>query len=117
MIKIFAITFITLCAVTPDTALAGPIAALLGGGGIGSLLGKFVVNALVSAVVSSVFGRKKGKGFQREEQGVLVNKNSSNDPLPVFYGRVRAGGVRVYMQTNMMNEKRSLIKWVLRVPI
>ena len=97
MVKVFLVTFIALCAITPSMAIAGPAAGAV----IGSLIKKFIINAIVSAVVGAVFGKKGGnRGSTAAEQGLLVNKNSNNDPVPVVYGRTRVGGTRVYMETS-----------------
>ena len=98
MVKTFLVTFIALCAITPSMAIAGPAAGAI----LGSLLKKFIINAIVSAVVGSVFGGKKGRGGagSSRDQGLIVNKNSNNDPVPVIYGRTRVGGTRVYMETS-----------------
>lgn len=96
-IKVFFITFAVLTAFTVSPVFADPVSGAV----IGSLIKKFIINAIVSAVIGAMFNKKGGnRGSTQAEQGLLVNKNSSNDPIPVVYGRTRTGGTRVYMETS-----------------
>ena len=90
---IFTFTFLATFA---GQALAGPFAAA-----IGSWLVNAVISMAISAVISSVFGGKKSsaRGGQ-DAQGMMVNKQGSNDPIPVIYGRMRVGGTRAYIETS-----------------
>jgi hypothetical protein len=62
---------------------------------------KILVSFVVSAVVNQIFGgnaRKKANAAR--PRTVMVNKNSSNDPIPIVYGRRRVGGTRVFVGTS-----------------
>ena len=85
---------------TPATAHAGPAIPALAAFAA-SPIGSMILNMLISTVVSNIFGGGKQKGMQANarERAVMVNKNSSNEPLPVVYGRRRTGGTRVYVET------------------
>lgn len=65
--------------------------------------------AIVAAVISVVAGglayvqaakaAKDAKRAQESLSGVLVNKNSNIEPIPVIYGKRRVGGTRVFVST------------------
>ena len=62
---------------------------------------KILVSFVVSAFVNQIFGgnaRKKANAAR--PRTVMVNKNSSNDPIPIVYGRRRVGGTRVFVGTS-----------------
>lgn len=81
---------------TTVSAHADPVTA--------AIVGKFVLNALISmaisAVMSSVFGKDKQSSSQANAGGVLVNRQGSNDPVPVVYGATRVGGTRAVVETS-----------------
>ncbi len=82
-------------------AAAGWLGGLLGVstivGGIILVGGLFVVNKLTGG---ALFGGSKRGARQAQKQGVMVNKNSNNDPITLAYGRMRIGGTRVYVETS-----------------
>ena len=61
-----------------------------------------VIGAIVGAVVSSIFGggKKRQASQASRNRSLMVNKNSSNEPVPVVYGRRRIGGTRVFVGTS-----------------
>jgi hypothetical protein len=68
---------------------------------IGGFVKKMFISFVVSAFVNQIFGggaRKKANAAR--PRSVMVNKNSSNDPIPVVYGRRRVGGTRVFVGTS-----------------
>jgi len=68
-----------------------------------------MVWGIIALVVSAVVGglsykaakdaQKEAKRLQDEMSGVLVNKDSNIEPIPVIYGERRIGGTRVYVHT------------------
>lgn len=74
----------------------------LKGAVIGAFLKKMVINFIVSAIVNQVFGGNKRKQAMNagRPRSLMVNKNSSNEPIPVVYGRRRIGGTRVFVGTS-----------------
>ena len=90
--SVFIFTFLATFA---TAALAGPFLPM-----IGSWLVNAVISMAISAVISSVFGGKKTKATGQDAAGVMVNKQGSNDPVPVIYGRMRVGGTRAYIETS-----------------
>ena len=71
----------------------------LKGAVIGAFIKKMVINFIVSAIVNQVFGGNKRKQAMNagRPRSLMVNKNSSNEPIPVVYGRRRIGGTRVFV--------------------
>ena len=74
----------------------------LKGAVIGAFIKKLVINFIVSAIVNQVFGGNKRKQAMNagRPRSLMVNKNSSNEPIPVVYGRRRIGGTRVFVGTS-----------------
>jgi hypothetical protein len=65
-----------------------------------SVVGKIVIQLVVSAIASKIFGKKKGRGAgPRGPSEILVNKQGNNEPIPVVYGRQRTGGTRAIVAT------------------
>jgi len=66
------------------------------------IIKKMIINFVVSAIVNQVFGGNKRKNAMNASRArsLMVNKNSSNEPIPVLYGRRRAGGTRVFVGTS-----------------
>lgn len=67
-------------------------------------MGLFVFAAIFAAstAVSYVMSRqamKKAKKAAADMAGVLINKESNIEPIPVIYGERRVGGVRVFVST------------------
>lgn len=65
----------------------------------------WIVGALTAAVgVASYTAAKKAQKAARrpndEQRGVLVNKESNVEQIPVIYGERRVGGVRVFVSTD-----------------
>ncbi len=69
---------------------------------VGAFLQKMLINFVVSLVVNMVTNKLFGKkdAGAAAERGLLVNKQSNNDPIPVVYGRKRIGGVRAYVDSS-----------------
>lgn len=55
----------------------------------------------IQSLLGEVLGFLTGTDFddQDESAGVLVNKQSNIDPIPVIYGRRKVGGTRVFLST------------------
>lgn len=55
----------------------------------------------IQSILGEVLGFLTGTDFDQEDQsaGVLVNKQSNIDPIPVIYGRRKVGGTRVFIST------------------
>ena len=55
----------------------------------------------IQAIFGEVLGFLTGTDFDEQDQasGVLVNKQSNIDPIPVIYGRRKVGGTRVFIST------------------
>lgn len=70
---------------------------------IAPIFKKILIQFIVSAITSKIFGKKsakgRGAGAQSSSQ-IMVNKSSNNDPIPVVYGRQRLGGVRAFVGTS-----------------
>ena len=65
------------------------------------IIKKMIISFIVSAIVNQVFGgNARRKANAARPRSVMVNKNSSNDPIPVVYGRRRVGGTRVFVGTS-----------------
>ena len=63
----------------------------------------YAIIAVATAGASYVQARKAQKAAKKaadDMAGVLVNKESNIQPIPVIYGERRVGGVRVYMKTH-----------------
>ena len=60
--------------------------------------GAFVLNAVTGG---ALFGNKRGsRAGALQNQSIMVNKNSSNEYIPVVYGKTRIGGTRVFVETS-----------------
>jgi len=66
--------------------------------GIGLFIALFVATTAASYVMSQQ-AMKKAKKAADDMAGVLVNKESNIEPIPVIYGERRVGGVRVFVST------------------
>lgn len=55
----------------------------------------------IQSLFGEVLGFLTGTDFDEQDQasGVLVNKQSNIDPIPVIYGRRKVGGTRVFIST------------------
>lgn len=56
--------------------------------------------SFTASYVQAKKAQKRAKRLQDEMAGVLVNKESNIEAIPVVYGERRVGGVRVYMTTS-----------------
>ena len=65
---------------------------------IGLFIAIFAATTAVSYVLSQQ-AMKKAQKAADDMAGVLVNKESNIDPIPVIYGERRVGGVRVFVST------------------
>ena len=70
-------------------------------------MGIFTIIAIGAALlaggasyVQAKQAQKKAKKLANSMAGVLLNKESNIEPLPVIYGTRRVGGVRVFVETN-----------------
>ena len=43
--------------------------------------------------------KKRAKQAAEEMAGILLNKESNNEQIPIIYGKRRVGGTRVFMST------------------
>ena len=66
--------------------------------GIPLLVAIFVASTAISYVMSQR-AMKKAKKAADDMNGVLINKESNIEPIPVIYGERRVGGVRVFVST------------------
>lgn len=85
-------------------------AAALGLTGFGATAFGFLAQGLVGKLVggSSLFGGgKKGAGGGTDDQGLLVNKQSTRNQMYVIYGERKIGGHRVYVETTDANGAQS----------
>jgi len=64
-----------------------------------SIITKIAVQFIVSKVFAKKEAKRFGGGGANQNSGIVVNKNSSNDPIPVVYGRRRIGGTRAFVGT------------------
>lgn len=71
--------------------------------------------SVASGAVSYIQARKAQKAAKKandEQRGVLVNKESNIEQIPVIYGERRVGGVRVFVSTDgTYKEVSSVDKW------
>ena len=65
---------------------------------IGWIIGIAVASTAVSYVMTQQ-AMKKAKKAADDMAGVLINKESNIEPIPVIYGERRVGGVRVFVST------------------
>lgn len=96
----FLLTLLPLLLVA-QPALAGPVGAAIAAFAA-TPIGNIVISALVSMAVGAIFGsgKKKAASGAARVRSVMVNKNSSSEPIPVVYGRRRIGGTRVFVGTS-----------------
>ena len=66
--------------------------------GFWTLVAIFAASTAVSYVMSRQ-AMKKAKKAAEDMAGVLINKESNIEPIPVIYGERRVGGVRVFVST------------------
>ena len=64
----------------------------------------WLIVAIIAASTSISYvmtqkAQKKAKQAADEMAGVLINKESNVEPIPVIYGVRRVGGVRVFVST------------------
>jgi len=65
---------------------------------LGWIIGIAVASTAVSYVMTQQ-AMKKAKKAADDMAGVLINKESNIEPIPVIYGERRVGGVRVFVST------------------
>jgi len=68
---------------------------------------KLAVQFVVSKVMAKKQAKRGGAGGANQNSGIIANKSSSNDPIPVIYGRRRVGGTRAFISTTKGNEATS----------
>ncbi len=76
-------------------ALAGPMI----GAALASGFKSFLINMIVSAITNKIFGKKNNTAASAAASGLLVNKQSNNEHIPVVYGKRRIGGTRTFITT------------------
>lgn len=88
------------------TAAIGAVTTFFSSG-IGSQLLGAVIGGAMNMVQNKMLGASMGGiggtgGMTQmpEARGIMVNKNSNNEPIPVLYGDRRIGGTRVYVETS-----------------
>ena len=64
-----------------------------------SIITKIAVQFLVSKVFAKKEAKRFGPGGANQNSGIIANKSSSNDPIPVVYGRRRIGGTRAFVNS------------------
>lgn len=78
----------------------------------GILAAIFSVAAGAVSYISARKAQKAAKKPNDEQRGVLVNKESNIEQIPVIYGERRVGGVRVFVSTDgTYKEVASVDKW------
>ena len=66
---------------------------------LGWILGGLVAAVGVASYTAAKKAQKAAKRPNDEQRGVLVNKESNVEQIPVIYGTRRVGGVRVFVAT------------------
>jgi len=61
------------------------------------LIGGLIVVGAALLVGKMIKAKQAGAG--RQDPGMLVNKNSNNDPIPIVYGERRVGATRTFMRS------------------
>jgi hypothetical protein len=73
--------------------------------GVSTGVGFWVVSTVVAIGIQYAFAKLLGDGeTETIEQGILSNKISNNDPIPVIYGYRKVGGHRIYQTVNNGNQ-------------
>jgi len=89
-------------------AVALPILGGLGAGAAGffgislaaTSLTAILIGGLIVVGGALLVGKMmKAKQAARQDPGMLVNKNSNNDPIPIVYGERRVGATRTFMRS------------------
>ena len=91
-------------------AVALPILGGLGAGAAGffgislaaTSLTAILIGGLIvvgGALLVGKMIKAKQAGAGRQDPGMLVNKNSNNDPIPIVYGERRVGATRTFMRS------------------
>lgn len=96
----FFFTALSLLLFGAQAAHAGPIIAAISAISAIPVIGNLLISLAVNAITNKIFGKPKGGAGGGVDRGILVNKQSNNEPIPVVYGRRRLGGVRVFVETS-----------------
>tara|TARA_R110000764_G_scaffold2047_4_gene8977 strand:+ start:2070 stop:3482 length:1413 start_codon:yes stop_codon:yes gene_type:complete len=87
-------------------AIALPILGGLGAGAAGffgfTLAATSLMAILIGGLIivgAALLVGKMMKAKERADPGMLVNKNSNNDPIPLVYGERRVGATRTFIRT------------------
>ena len=65
----------------------------------GWVIGAIIAGSMAVSYVMTQQAMKKAKKAASDMAGVLLNKESNIEPIPVIYGERRVGGVRVFVST------------------
>lgn len=88
-------------------AVALPILGGIGAGAAGffgftlaaTSLTAILIGGLIVVGAALLVGKMMKQAKQRQDPGMLVNKNSNNDPIPIVYGERRVGATRTFMRS------------------
>ena len=67
---------------------------------IALIVGTVIASGTASYVAAKKAAKKAAKASEQQNTGILVNKESNIEQLPVIYGVRRVGGVRVFVSTD-----------------
>ena len=86
------------------TAAIGQVAQFafnqLTSGGLGSQLLGSVIGGGMNTMQQKMTAPTVAPTQMPEARGIMVNKNSNNESIPVLYGKRRVGGTRVYIESS-----------------
>lgn len=92
------------------STVAGAVVGFMVGGPIGAVIGAGLGYAsadVVNSIINPGFDVPNTPSAQAEQQnsGITVNKQGTNESIPVVYGRRRVGGIRLFVSTEGENNK------------
>ena len=82
----------------------------------GAAVGGYMLGATLETIINPPsFDMPNASGAQAESQnaGILINKQGTNNPIPVVYGQRKLGGTRVFAATNGTSNSNLYIALVL----
>ena len=80
--------------------LASAAFSQLTSGGLGSQILGSVIGGGMNTMQNKMSAPTAMATQMPEARGIMVNKNSNNEPIPVLYGKRRIGGTRVYIESS-----------------